>query len=705
MGICIIVDGYNAGKQFPKSLANRGYDKCFHVQSTREPLLSLSQFEPADYKSTFVYQGNVDQLIKQIGEMAHGEKILCVIAGSEPGIELTDAISERLKLDSTNGTELSKARRNKYEMRLAMQKAGLKAPDFIQSNNLDEIKIWIEDTCHYPVVIKPLDSAGTDGVSICSTFEELETAFQKIINQVNILGTMNNNVLVESFLKGEEYVVNSVSCQGKHIVNDLWAYRKKLVNGRLIYGREELLEFDGQLQNQLVEYTHSVLNALNIKFGPTHAEVIMTESGPVLVEVAARISGATNIQMSQECVGHDAINLTIDSYLRPKVFFEYAQLPNKCLKRAMVVDLAVEQEGYIEKELLSEKLKNLPTCVSMVIKAKPGSYLRKTQDLMSSPAKFHLVHEKLELIYEDYNKILEAGKTGFVLTNAPLGALSEIAERWKKEYQEQQGIPSSYRTEPSSVVSTFFFPYYTKRNSLDRLGKVVDMGCGRGRNSIFFSEKGSQVTSIDIVAENIEQLQKYAEEHHLKISAVCGDITNRIPAEDKSIDIVIDIFCYKHQLDESRKSYYRKELARIMKDDGYYLLSLAGKDDGYYGPLLKKGSSNIVDPETNVASVLFDPEDIRKEFSGYKLKRLQTLRKAGLMHGKMYERVTHAFIMKKDLIENYSNSDEEWDDESTRQNSATEQARRSNDVNNINNAANFQGNAQDTQATGNKLKI
>lgn len=237
-----------------------------------------------------------------------------------------------------------------------------------------------------------------------------------------------------------------------------------------------------------------------------------------------------------------------------------------------------------------------------------------------------------------------------------------IAERWEKEYTIK-GIPSSFREEESSVVGKFFFPYYLNKTPLilkeENKKQVVDIGCGKGRNSFFFEKKGFCVTGFDIVSKNISEIQEYANKNNLNVKAICGDITEKLPIEDNSIDIVIDIFCYKHQLDDKKREFYRSEIFRILKNSGYYLLSLAGKDDGYYGQFLNGNDNKIIDPRINVGSVLFDPEDIKKEFSGYKIKQMQTIRKNGLMHENEYERVTHAFIMKKDIPENDSDSDDD----------------------------------------------
>jgi SAM-dependent methyltransferase len=331
----------------------------------------------------------------------------------------------------------------------------------------------------------------------------------------------------------------------------------------------------------------------------------------------------------------------------------------------MVIDLATHQEGIVEGEIFTENLSTIPSLKSMIIKKKIGDRVEPTTDLLNSPAKFHLVHEDPGQLERDYEQIQRVGRVGFVVTKeetllsgasaaaedvvrgASAGAC-DIATLWKGEY-ERHGIPSSYRTEPSSVVSDFFYKFLAERRAPTNV--VADIGCGLGRNSLFFAQRGATVYAIDIVAENIAQLQKYAADNGLSIIAVCGDITDTLAIPDKSVDIVMDVFCYKHQVDDKKREFYRRELCRVMKDTGYYLLSLAGKDDGYYGSLSKVGDT-VVDPHTGVGSVLFDPEDIRREFDGYIIKKIQTVRKEGVMHKENYLRVTHAFIMQMDLPEN-----------------------------------------------------
>lgn len=414
MKICIVVDGYNAGKQFAGAIRRRGFYPV-HIQSTPKAFSALSKFEERDYEVSLVYQNDLDILIEEIHEIPKVSEIVCVIAGSEPGVILADVLSEKLGLATTNGTLLSNARRNKFEMLEAVSRAGLAVPAYTQLSDLQKILIWITEHTDYPVVLKPVDSAGTDGVSICHNELDVTAAFNEIIETKNVFETENTVVLVESFLEGDEYVVNSVSCNGKHKVSDIWVYRKNEVDGKKIYDREELLDFEGALQSALVAYAHKVIDAVGIKFGPSHAEIIMTGEGPVLVEIAARISGATNMASSQECVGHDVVNLTIDSYTNFDYFMAAYHKPSKIIKYGMVVDFATKQEGIIIGERFTEKLSSMPSLKSMLVKKSSGDFLCKTKDLMSSPAKFHLVHESHEQIVMDYQLIQAVGANGFIV--------------------------------------------------------------------------------------------------------------------------------------------------------------------------------------------------------------------------------------------------------------------------------------------------
>jgi hypothetical protein len=80
-----------------------------------------------------------------------------------------------------NGMSRPTARRNKYDMVLALRDAGLAHPASILSTDVDEIIAWAE-TVGYPVILKPVASSSTDSVVECSSPEQVRAVHEKIMN-------------------------------------------------------------------------------------------------------------------------------------------------------------------------------------------------------------------------------------------------------------------------------------------------------------------------------------------------------------------------------------------------------------------------------------------------------------------------------------------------------------------------------------------
>ena len=249
--------------------------------------------------------------------------IKAVITGLESGINLADLLSERLATP-TNGTVKTQARTDKFQMAEALSASGLKTAKYFKSNDFNKILYWIKNNTTYPVVLKPLSSGGTDGVFICMDDTEAKEAFKNILSSPkSLFGKKNVEVLVQSYLHGTEYIVNTVSCNGFHYVTDIWEYKKRLINGKPIYDRELLLSSNGSIQSMLIPYVFNVLDALDIKYGAAHHEVMLTKDGPVLVEVGARVGGNVVPQLHSEILHHNQAELSIYSYLSPKLFKEW----------------------------------------------------------------------------------------------------------------------------------------------------------------------------------------------------------------------------------------------------------------------------------------------------------------------------------------------------------------------------------------------
>ena len=253
-----------------------------------------------------------------------------------------------------------------------------------------------------------------DGVFICMDDTEAKEAFKNILSSPkSLFGKKNVEVLVQSYLHGTEYIVNTVSCNGFHYVTDIWEYKKRLINGKPIYDRELLLSSNGSIQSMLIPYVFNVLDALDIKYGAAHHEVMLTKDGPVLVEVGARVGGNVVPQLHSEILHHNQAELSIYSYLSPKLFKEYTSKPYTIKKNMMHILMSTDSAGTIEEIPLANQVKELQSYKYLLLAVKKGDCLVPTYDLLSKPGDLWLAHKSLKTIERDYltfiNDILPSG--------------------------------------------------------------------------------------------------------------------------------------------------------------------------------------------------------------------------------------------------------------------------------------------------------
>ncbi|KAJ0403433.1 hypothetical protein ATCC90586_001722 [Pythium insidiosum] len=282
----VVVDPFSTGMTLSQRVLERGYE-CICVHSdTLEVMKDLVKHIPAElmerYRAVIFHNGGQEDTAQALEDTTaallrvQGVRILGVLAGAETGVMLADRLSERLGV-TTNGSSGSDARRNKYLMGEKIRNAGLRAVKQRSVTKWSQIVDFIENELRpspFQVIVKPVESAGSDDVSLCTSMEEVKRAFGNIQGKINGLGLENTATLVQEYLHGTEYVVDTVSRNGVHKVVAVWEYDKRSVNGApFVYYGVLLRAAAGDVINSIVDYVLKVLDALDIVHGPGHAEV------------------------------------------------------------------------------------------------------------------------------------------------------------------------------------------------------------------------------------------------------------------------------------------------------------------------------------------------------------------------------------------------------------------------------------------------
>ena len=156
-------------------------------------------------------------------------------------------------------------------------------------------------------IIKPPRGVASDDVHQCRTLSSIPSAFQSVqssaVHGSIIPNERNINVLVQEYLVGKEYVIDIVSRNGCHKVAALWRYDKRRLNdANFVYCATELVDGDDDDTNKgddynddddngnnedenengvgriVCEYAMDALDALGVRWGLSHIEVIISPS-------------------------------------------------------------------------------------------------------------------------------------------------------------------------------------------------------------------------------------------------------------------------------------------------------------------------------------------------------------------------------------------------------------------------------------------
>lgn len=142
---------------------------------------------------------------------------LLVLPGNEGGVILASKLSHDLGL-ICNPIENLDAMTLKNEMQAKIAEHGLRSiRGKVVKSTEEAIEFYDKEELGH-VVIKPTYSAGSASVRICKNKQEMVDSLEELFNMTNRFGSDNTELLVQERIIGDEYIVNTVSCKGRHRV-------------------------------------------------------------------------------------------------------------------------------------------------------------------------------------------------------------------------------------------------------------------------------------------------------------------------------------------------------------------------------------------------------------------------------------------------------------------------------------------------------
>lgn len=292
-------------------------------------------------------------------------------------LETTALVAEALGLPGPPPSAMRVAR-SKHLMREACRRAGLAGPRFLATPELDAALAFANEV-GYPVVLKAVDLCASEDVRAAHDADELRAAFAHILGPpVNIRGQSRPGVvLVEEFLRGEEFSVETCTWRGDTAVigvtdKSLVGYPHFIESGMM-----HPADLRPETARALADCVRQALTAVGYTHGLSHTEVKLTEAGPRIVEINARMGGSYVFELVELVTGVDFFTAVIDLALdkRPAV-----QPRDTGITSAAVHFLLPPRGGRVVSIRGAEDLRKDPDIHRLVVDDVVGKTLRAPQD-------------------------------------------------------------------------------------------------------------------------------------------------------------------------------------------------------------------------------------------------------------------------------------------------------------------------------------
>jgi len=272
---------------------------------------------------------------------------------------------------------------------------------------------------------------------------------------------------LQEFLNGTEYIVDTCTLDGQHLCCAVWRYSKRKGvpwNPKAIVTQyQEILASDSEECEALVSYVFKVLDAVGLRHGPCHTEVMLTPRGPILVEVNARMHGVQGPLLIEKATGTGKASYVADAMMNGwqgdggllKKHLQAGSISAKgrwMYKReqcAAIVMLVSHAEGFLEKDvgelIVNLKLPSVKDSSDVFPSLKKGGFLRQTCDLATMAGYAILLHSSPEQIIKDIAAIRTAEEAGLytVTEHGPPGSRQVSPEAHGSAAPSRQVSPAA----------------------------------------------------------------------------------------------------------------------------------------------------------------------------------------------------------------------------------------------------------------------
>lgn len=208
------------------------------------------------------------------------------IIGIYTGLELAKTVSIVGKLLNLPVLPIKTVRaiEDKIKMKRILEQNNIPTANYTTAKTFSEA-VTKSRMLGFPLVLKPPSSSGSQGVTIVKIPKNLKSAFREAKKY------SKSSIVIEKYLEGSMHDVNGIFYKNKFYKAGVIDRLPNIEPHTYPVGTIDPSILDRESQTSLYKITEAAGKAFGIKFGPFKSDLILTKSGPKILEVAPRFHG------------------------------------------------------------------------------------------------------------------------------------------------------------------------------------------------------------------------------------------------------------------------------------------------------------------------------------------------------------------------------------------------------------------------------
>jgi SAM-dependent methyltransferase len=200
--------------------------------------------------------------------------------------------------------------------------------------------------------------------------------------------------------------------------------------------------------------------------------------------------------------------------------------------------------------------------------------------------------------------------------------LDEQQPHWKNTFTQKPDMFGSEPSEPVRKAAELF--------KKEGKTKILELGAGQGRDTIYFAQNGFQVYALDYSQSGLDDITKKSQNAGLSnsIKVLRHDIRQTIPFEDGSFDGCYSHMLYCMALTTAELEFLSQEVRRVLKPKGINVYTVRHTQDAHYGTGIHRGEDMY---EIGGFIVhFFSKEKVEHLADGYEIMSIDEFQEGGL---------------------------------------------------------------------------